>query len=96
MRLALLLFVAALLVAQGPKPIPRHKPDGNPQHDNQPEFCINSSHMGYQQNCTCKGMADAKCEGLPGEPEEKGGGESPKCAVYCRKTMCRCASPCES
>ncbi len=94
------LFACCLIAMQAPKPkkIPKFEGDGNSQHDNQPAFCINTDKMGYEHNCSCKGMFDkdrSECDkDLPGEGEDRGGGESAKCSVYCRKSACRCQSPC--
>ncbi len=71
-------------------PIPPYEGDGNDQHDGQPKWCQNVDSKTHAHNCDCKPMA--------GDPEckdgEGGGGESPKCKVYCRKTACRCLPGC--
>ncbi len=87
------MLLAAVLLAQ--QPIPPFEGDGNEQHDGQPKFCVNHDHSGYIHNCSCKGMANKDCENeMPGQ--EKGGGESANCKVYCRKSACRCIDPCTS
>lgn len=64
--------------------IPKFPGDDDPRHDGQPLFCQNYDTKEYLHNCECKGMDD-DCKG-----GEEGGGESPKCKVYCRKNSCSC------
>jgi hypothetical protein len=80
----LVLIAAAALLAQtgGPKEIPPHPPDGNPQHDHQPEWCIAKDTMGFKANC---GKCDRACDT----------DNDNRCRVWCRaKRFCRCNPMC--
>jgi hypothetical protein len=95
------LFAAAVsLVAFEKQEIPTFPGDGNPQHDGQPVMCQNFDTKEYKHNCACKAMNDeAACTPHdPGadEDEDEGGGESPRCKVYCRKSACFCQRHCDS
>ena len=99
---AVLLFTLIVFAFQAPQPTPlsQHEPDGNPQHDGQPEFCQSDHRNNHAPNCECRAMEKAHCPGPDNdcgdglEPDEPTGRESSKCKVYCRKNMCFCASPC--
>jgi hypothetical protein len=88
--LALLALLACGFALQQHAPIPPFEGDGNSQHDGQPAFCINTDTREHLHNCSCKGMlAEHNCE-------ENGGGESSRCAVYCRKNACQCKTDCRT
>lgn len=103
-RAVVVLLLLGTAVAFQQVPIPEHQPDGNPQHDHQPEFCQNYDTGVHAHNCTCHAMnpteqeCDSKARGQ-GEEDEDGnpvpeGRESPRCRVYCRKSACRCRNHC--
>ena len=80
------LFVSVVLAlwlfAQAP--IPRYPGDDNPSHDGQPMWCQNHDTERHAKNCECKSM----------NPDGEGCNDSGTCKVYCRKSACRCISPC--
>ncbi len=89
----LLAVATMLLYGFADKPIPRHKPDGNPAHDGQPEFCINVRHGNYAANCECMANEAKHCNDNE-EPEEPIGPDSPQCKTWCRKDHCGCGPVC--
>lgn len=78
------------LVSQvGQQEIP---PANDPTHPGQPSWCQNFADKVFKSNCSCKPeFGSEACKS-----GEKGGGENPKCKVYCRKSSCKCDSMCTS
>ncbi len=82
--LSLMIF-ALCLTAWQQEPIPLYPGDEDRSHDGQPMHCQNMDTAKHAANCQCKSM----------NPDgESCDTESSKCKVYCRKTACRCISPC--
>ncbi len=87
---AIFIIAIGAIGFQLPQP-PPYEGDGNPAHDGQPKFCINVDTDKNSHNCNCKPMVgDPECK----DGGEGGGGESPKCRVYCRPKSCRCLPSC--
>lgn len=83
-----LLLLTAALALQQPQPIP---PTDDEDHEGQPAFCVNSG-TEFVHNCECMPQMDSEECGDP----KAGGGENKHCAVYCRRSACRCQKRCST
>lgn len=78
------------------QPIPKHKPDGDPHHDNQPEFCVNEDGP-WIHNCNCQaGMDNGDSCKRPDDygPDSYDEDSNPRCSVHCRRDQCSCSRRC--
>ncbi len=102
--IVLIAFAAALTGMQPAhgfqnQPIPRHKPDGDPRHDSQPEFCTNEDGP-WIANCKCQAEMQNgdSCKKPDDEygPDSRDEDDMPRCGVHCRRDKCECRRHCTS
>jgi len=97
-----ILLLTSLTLALQKQEIPKHQKDGNPLHDNQPEWCQNYKDSMVSGNCDCQPHGDKKeeCEAnKEGDKDEDywDPRDMPsKCKTACRRSACKCANGCET